>query len=142
MSRLTLLLTLLLTGCASDVTTLLEVTVTGVVTVGDEQGGDVEVVLHHASMGEGDLEHPLGPIESFAATLGEDFEHVFDYPTDDGTGLVVYAWLDRDEDGVLCAPGIDDEEAGLLEVDAFPAYTVDVALELTDLCEGPEGLFP
>jgi hypothetical protein len=142
MRRLAILLGLLLAGCASETTSLLQVELTGVITLGTEAGGDVRVDLHHASMGEGDLEHPLGPIESFWTTLGQDFEHALEYPTDDGTGLVVYAWLDRDEDGVLCAPGVDDEEAGLVEVADFPAWTVDVEVELTDLCEGPEGLYP
>jgi hypothetical protein len=143
MRRLALLLAAgLLAGCASETTNLLVVELTGVVTLGVEQGGDVGIDLHHASQGEGELEHPLGPIESFDAVLGEDFEHVFEYPTDDGEGLVVYAWLDRDGDGVLCTPGSDDEEAGLVEVADFPAYAVDVAIELTAPCEGPEGLFP
>ena len=139
---LTLLLTLLLAGCASDVTALFEVTLTGVVTLDDQTGDDVYVVLHHASMGEGELEHPLGPIASFEAVLGEPFEHVFDYPSDEGVGLVVYAWVDLDEDGTLCAPGTDEEAAGLVEVADFPAHAVEVTVELTDPCEGPEGLYP
>ena len=142
MKRLSLLMALLLAGCASETTALLQVELTGAVTLGAETGGDVRVDLHHASMGEEDLEHPLGPIESFWTVLGQDFEHVFEYPSDDGSGLVVYAWLDRDGDEVLCAPGVDDEEAGLVEVADFPAYVVDVEVELTDLCEGPEGLYP
>ena len=136
-----LLALLLLAGCASQTTTLLEVELTGVVTAGAAEG-DVEVQLHFAEQGVGELAHPLGEIERFEASLGVGFAHAFDYPPDDGTGLLVYAWHDADGDGVLCAPGVDDELAGLVEVEEFPAFAVEVELELDLACGGPEGLLP
>ena len=121
-------------------TTLYEVRVSGLVT--GEGSGAVEVQLHAGSQGEGELAHPLGELERFEVELGQDWEHTLLYPWDDSTGLVVYAWLDRDADGVLCAPGADPEPSGLVEVADFPAHEVDVELELDASCEGPEGLYP
>lgn len=139
--RILPLVSLLLTGCVSSTTTLLEVELTGVVSVENTQG-PVEVQIHHAEQGEGELAHPLGEIARFWTSAGSEFTYEFDYPMDEGTGLVLYAWLDRDDDGVLCAPGVDDEEAGLIEVDLFPDHVVEVAFDLAVLCEGPEGLYP
>ncbi len=79
------LLLMLLAGCASNTTTLYEVEISGVVTYGAEEG-PVELQVHHASAGEGELEHPLGEIDRVWTALNTEFTFTFDYPQDEGTG--------------------------------------------------------
>lgn len=101
----------------------------------------VYVTVYHAWSGEGLLRHPLEPIARFETRLGA-LAHTLDHPRGQGEGLLVYAWLDADGDGVLCTPQRRGEPAGLQEVQEFPAATVRVALELTAACRGPEWFFP
>ncbi len=136
-----LLLPSLLCGCASDTTTLFEVELRGVITYGAEVG-PVEVQVHFEEAGEGELNHPLGEIDRFWTALDTPFVFAFDYPQDEGVGLIVYAWYDADDDGVLCAPGQVDEPAGLIVVPGFPLHDVDVDMDVGVRCQGPEDLLP
>jgi len=107
---------------------------------------ELHVEVHHASFGTGATAHPLGLIETFVVEPDADgnFERSVLVPSERGEGLVVYAWLDLDGDGVLC--GLDGdgqpEPAGLVELDGFPAHELSFALALDDSCAGPEALFP
>jgi len=103
--------------------------------------GPITVVFHHAWQGEGVTGHPLGPIEevTFDALPAT---HTLSYPQHAGEGLVLYAWQDDDGDGVLCAPGVDDEASGVTEVEGFPAHQLDAFVTLDALCRGAEGLYP
>ena len=101
-------------------------------------------VAHHAESGAGRFTHPLGEFAAFPE-LGEpgaELRVTARAPVDEGEGLVVYAWLDVDGDGILCAPGVTDEPAGLVEVDLFPAHALSFTLTLTATCSGPEALYP
>ncbi len=134
-----------LLGCINDDLRLYEVALTGEITsVAAGQGGVVHVEVHHASAGTGQLERPLGLIDRFELADGErsvDTELLV--PIDEGQGLVVYAWLDLDGDGVLCSlAGNRDEPAGAIELGEFPAHAIDFELELDTACVGPELAWP
>lgn len=137
-------LLLLLMACLSEDLQLLQVQVSGEVLPPDTgpQAGAVTLVFHHAWVGEGELEHPLGPIDSLTLDGPGPFEAELLYPVEAGEGLVLYAWLDADRDGALCAPDSAPEASGLVEVEGFPAYAVEADVPLSEGCSGAEVLFP
>lgn len=132
------MMALLLLGCAT--TELYQVEITGEVT--SDQDGPITVLFQFAWWGEGELATPLQTIDTIELEGPGDFAHTFEYLSEQGEGLVVYGWQDLDGDGELCAPGVDDEPVGLVEVADFPSHEVSIVLPLDVLCEGPEGLFP
>lgn len=137
---------LALTGCINDDLTLYEFELRGTVTIGAglPTTGALNLELHHAQSGAGRFTHPLGEFAA-APQLGKpgaELSVTARAPVDEGEGLVVYAWLDVDGDGILCAPGVTDEPAGLVEVDEFPAHALRFTLTLTSPCSGPEALYP
>lgn len=143
MKRLALLLGFALPACINEDRVLYEVALTGTFEVA-EAGGTIHVELHHAVSGEGLLEHPLGLIERVELEPGaRELELDLLVPRDEGEGLVVYAWLDRDGDGILCGlAGETDEPAGAIELDAYPAHAIAFELVLDQPCVGPELALP
>jgi len=141
-----LLAALALTGCINDDLTLYEFELSGTVAVADglPAAGALHLELHHAESGAGRFTHPLGEFAAFPEVGSPGAELTVDAraPIDEGRGLVVYAWLDVDGDGILCAPGVEDEPAGLVEIAGFPAHSVRFTLELAAPCSGPEALYP
>ena len=133
-------------ACINEDTTLYELELRGQVAVADglPASGAVQLELHHAQGGVGEFAHPLGEFAEFAdvGAPGDMFTVRARVPTDEGSGLVVYAWLDVDGDGILCAPGVDDEPAGLVQLDGFPAHALGFTLSLATPCVGPEALYP
>jgi hypothetical protein len=113
----------------------------GQLTAAPGLSGEVQVRVFQAWAGEGALRHPLESIASFKTALG-DFEKTIDYPLDNGEGLIVYAWLDADGDGIHCTPTRRGDPAGLTEVTPFPAATVTVSIDMNRDCAGPEAFFP
>ncbi len=140
MSRLAIALTLLLAGCVNGDLVLQVIDVSG--DVASPESGDVHLELHHAERGDGELAHPLGPIDALTLDSPGPFEHELLYPSSEGRGLVVYAWQDLDGDGVLCAPGADPEPVGAAWFDEIPedAFALSVELTLDVECLGPERL--
>ncbi|MCA9636860.1 MAG: hypothetical protein KC420_12605 [Myxococcales bacterium] len=140
---LALLPALPLGGCVNDDVHLYEVTLRGEIQVprGGPYSGHVHLELRHARSGEGGLAYPLRRITTIELDGVGPFEETFLVPTDEGEGLVAYAWLDRDGDGLLCAPGTSDELAGLREVDGFPAHALEVTILLEHPCAGAEILY-
>ncbi len=134
-----------LAGCVNGDVHLYEVRARGATAVGPLMNatGAVHLEFHVAhSKGAGALAHPLGPFEGRkVAAIGAVDETVL-FPQDDGEGLVIYGWLDRDGDGLLCAPGKNMEPAGAVEVKPFPAHEVMFNLVLDHDCAGPEALYP
>lgn len=139
-------LMLALTGCINDDLTLYEFELRGTVTVaaGLPTTGTLNLELHHAQSGTGRFTYPLGQFAAFPGIgkPGAELDLTARAPIDEGEGLVVYAWLDVDGDGILCAPGVTDEPAGLIEVDEFPAHVLRFTLTLTSPCSGAEALYP
>jgi len=104
--------------------------------------GPITLTAHHATQGEGLLEHPLGPFDEAVFEDDALISWQIAVPQHEGEGLIVYGWQDRDGDGVLCAPGVDDEPAGLTVVEAYPAHAIAIELVLDANCRGPEALVP
>jgi len=136
----TILLTLL-AGCSEPPVVTQNVQLSGQIIAPDDiaDPGKVRVNLYHAWALEGELRHPLEFIESFETGVG-DFTHSFEYPVEQGEGLVVYAWLDTDGDDVLCTPDVRNDLAGFAEVQ--PAEQVTVSIRLDTPCAGPDWFYP
>jgi hypothetical protein len=134
----------LLTGCGGEPEVRTEpVQLSGriIVAAGLPADGTVEVRLFHAWALAGELRHPLAEIGSFETVVGE-YAHDFDYPVDAGEGLVVYAWLDRDGDGVHCTPTERIDAAGLTEVTDFTPGAVTADVEIVSPCASPGWFYP
>lgn len=101
----------------------------------------VHLSVHHAWTGTGELRYPLEIVERWETNLGSS-NFSFDYPSAGGDGLVVYAWLDADGDGVNCTPTARGDLADLVEVEAFPSEQVSASLFLDAPCAGPDWFFP
>lgn len=136
------------TGCINDDIELYEARVRGRVAAASPTAitGTLHLQFHHQmSAGRGALAHPLGEIDRrqvAAVTLPVDIDETLLYPTQAGQGLIVYGWLDRDGDGILCAPGQVDEPAGAGRAADFPSHSLTVDLALTQPCAGAERLYP
>ena len=134
---------LALAGCGEPVVKTMPVTVSGNISVLDDVNSDgmVHIALYHAWALEGELRHPVQFIEAFEGGIG-GFSIDVDYPVDKGEGLLVYAWLDTDGDGVLCTPTGRSDLAGLTEVKNFPSENVTVDVWLVAPCAGPDWFYP
>ena len=128
-------------GEAPDRGKMLPVDLHGELRVPPGADGPVHVALYHAWAGHGELHHPLQFIEAFTATPGA-YRHAFQYPADEGEGLVVYAWVDLDGDGVLCTPSYRLDLSGLAEAKSFPGDSPQVDVEMNAPCRGPDWFFP
>ncbi len=135
--------TLLAAGCGEPAIQTMPVTVSGNIQVADGVSSDgvVHVALYHAWALDGVLRHPVEFIESFESGVGS-YSVDFDYPVDKGEGLLVYAWIDLDGDGVLCTPTGRSDLAGLTEAEGFPAAEVSVDVWLVAPCAGPDWFYP
>lgn len=142
--RRPLLLALLFAACINDDLEVYEVVLSGTVSVAGAiaDPGEVHLELHYASRGQGELETPLGKIDSTVEPDLGPTQWVTYVPLGRGRGLVLYGWLDRDGDGLLCAPGAFPEPAGAVELTGFPDHTLDFALALDTDCAGPSALYP
>jgi hypothetical protein len=135
---------LLLAACGGEPVVQTEpVTVSGTIGVpeGVASDGIVRINLYHAWALEGELRHPVEFIASFESGIGA-YSIDVDYPVDKGEGLLVYAWLDTDGDGVLCTPSVRSDLAGLTEVENFPSGEVSVDVWLVAPCAGPDWFYP
>ena len=103
--------------------------------------GKVYVSLFQAWSLEGELRHPLQLIENFEAVPGT-VSHRFEYPENDGEGLIAFAWADLDGDGIDCTPTFRGDLSGLSEVPGFPGDRLNVTLNLTEPCRGPDWFYP
>lgn len=120
-----------------------EVRITGTASLpgGTVPDGTLHVQAYHAAAGVGDLRHPLAEIGGFTTRAGAINGSV-KYTVGGGDGLVVYAWLDVDGDGVHCTPGNRSEPAGLTVAEDFPAAEVRVALQLAENCKSASWFYP
>ena len=134
---------LLAAGCSEKPAEIRSLKINGTVQmpVDAATSGELHVMAYHAWTGVGELRHPLLFMGEFSAPVG-DFSGTIEYPAGAGEGLVVYAWLDSDGDGVLCTPQNDTELAGLSEVVEFPADEVSVELSLDANCKSANWFFP
>lgn len=134
---------LALVACINEDRRLYEVELSGEVSVAmGPSTGEVHLELHHASSGEGLLATPLGRIDETELAGPGPAQWTTLVPLGEGEGLVLYAWLDIDGDGLLCAPGAAPEPAGALELVGFPEHALEFSLVLDTPCAGPSALYP
>ena len=96
------------------------VELTGEIVLPPEAGttGKIYVSLFQAWALQGELRHPLQLIENFETAPGA-FSHSFEYPANDGEGLIVFAWADLDGDGVHCTMSSRRTRRGCLKSPRF-----------------------
>lgn len=110
---------------------------------GTKPTGKIIVEMYHKESGTGTLKQPLLFVTSWTPSDPSALSKEVTFPVlPDRTGLVVYAWHDRNGDGALCQPTKQDEEAGAIVVNDFPTRTVRIKLELGQMCAGPEAFYP
>ena len=103
--------------------------------------GAFTLSAHHAWRGEGELRYPAAEFDSMVSD-GSEITWELDVPTLDNTeGLLIYAWQDRDNDGVLCALDGEEEYAGIAKVADFPVFEATLEITLEHACMGPELLY-
>ena len=101
----------------------------------------IYVSTFHAQSGIGFQQHPLYEIESFSVD-STNFERSFDYDSEGNTGLVVYAWVDNDDDGINCTMESRNDTSGAAIDESFPQTNSTFIIELTENCVGPDWFYP
>ena len=101
----------------------------------------IYVSTYHAQSGIGFQQHPLYEIESFSVESSR-FERSFDYDPSGNTGLLVYAWVDNDDDGINCTMDSRDDTSGAAIDESFPQTNSTFIIELTENCVGPDWFYP
>ncbi len=102
---------------------------------------NIYVSTFHAQSGIGFQQHPLYEIESFSVD-STNFERSFDYDSEGNTGLVVYAWVDNDDDGINCTMESRNDTSGAAIDESFPETNSTFIIELTENCVGPDWFYP
>ncbi len=134
---------LLLVGCEGIVTVVQPTNISGTLASGDGHNGPVCLEAYQACAGGGDLRYPMHRVGRTWVDTPGDYTMSIELPVEDGDGLVLFAWQDRDGDGWHCAPGVDDELSGVVVVsegDVPEAVTADLVLD--SACAGATRLFP
>ena len=122
---------LLINACSESEPEGDEITITGeIITSEDSQGKSFNLSIFHAQSGIGFQQHPLYEIESFTSQ-SQTFNHTFLYNSSGNTGLVVYAWLDVDQDGIMCTTQSRNDVAGIDLNEDFPNSNQSFTIELT-----------
>ena len=119
-----------------------EVTISGEVIIDSTLNfSEVNFSIFHAISGIGFQEHPLYEIESFTSK-SKTFSHTFGYDSVGNTGLVVYAWIDLDQDGILCTPASRIDLAGVDVNEDFPSINSSFSVKINTPCVGPDWFYP
>lgn len=141
---LAMLAALLVSGCGEPAAEMREVRISGTARLpdGSTPAGTLHVHAYRAWTGQGELRHPLGPLGEFTGEAGA-FSGTAQYAVGEGEGgLVVYAWLDADGDGVLCTPLNTAEPAGLVLLGEMPVEEASVAIVLAETCKAADWFYP
>jgi hypothetical protein len=137
------LLALLLGACTGELTVVQPVEISGTVAAVDGDDSPIKVEAYQAWVGEGSLEYPMRRVGGRWVEEPGDYSLSVELPVEEGEGLVVYGWQDRDGDGDHCAPGVDDEPAGVVVVsEGTVPDSVEAELLLDSPCVGSTRLFP
>ena len=133
---------LLINACSESEPEGQEITISGqIITSEDSQGKTFNLSIFHAQSGIGFQQHPLYEIESFTSQ-SPNFNHTFLYNSSGNSGLVVYAWLDIDEDGIMCTTQSRNDIAGIDLNENFPNSNQSFTITLTQQCVGPDWFYP
>ena len=135
-------LALFLVACSEPEKTEEEITISGEITsINDLNGRTVYISIHHAQSGIGFQQHPLYEIDSFESQ-SKSFERTFSYDREGNSGLVVYAWIDNDNDGINCTMQSRDDVSGVAVNEDFPNSNNAFVVPLTEKCVGPDWFYP
>lgn len=144
MKRL-LLCALVTTGCEGVITVVQPTEISGTLASADGHDGPVCLEAYQAWAGadQGDLRYPMQRVGRRWVDTPGDYSMSVELPVEDGEGLVLFAWQDRDGDGLHCAPGVDDELSGVTVVsEGDVPEVVEADLVMDSLCAGATRLFP
>ena len=106
-----------------------------------EMNQPINLTIFHAISGIGFQEHPLYEIESFTSDQ-LTFQHTFDYDAKGNRGLLIYAWVDLDGDGINCTPVSRTDLAGVAINEEFPKTNEVFQVEIKTSCVGPDWFYP
>ena len=138
-------------GCVDSQALWIEVSISGEMST---EGYDPEVPedgplgiiygrVYHEESGEGQLSYPLHAIQDFELEELGEYELLVPVNLEEGEGLLIHAWQDLDEDGVLCGLDARSEEYSALAVaPLFPTVEWELDLRLDQPCAPPEQLYP
>ena len=99
----------LMTGCEGVVTVVQPIDITGTIASADGHDGPVLVEVYQAWAGEGTLRYPMRFVDAAWVDTPGDFSLQVELPVEEGEGLVLYGWQDKDGAETFCRPGVDDE---------------------------------
>ena len=137
------IISLFIMSCSDPEVSLEKITISGEVSVTEtiETNQPINLTIFHAISGIGFQEHPLYEIESFISDQ-LTFQHTFDYDAKGNRGLLVYAWVDLDGDGINCTPDSRVDLAGVAINEEFPKTNEVFQVEIKTPCVGPDWFFP
>jgi hypothetical protein len=142
MNRFICMITLL-TGCEGYVTVVQQVDISGTIATADGHDGPVQLEAYQAWAGDDDLRYPMRFIADTRVATPGDFTMSVELPVEEGEGLVLFGWQDRDGDETHCAPGVSDELSGVVVVSEGDVEdVVDADLVLDVACVGATRLYP
>ena len=143
--KLLILITILLfvAACSDPEAPNEKRTISGEISIPEtiEMNSPINLTIFHAVSGIGFQEHPLYEIESFTSDQLR-FQHTFDYDAKGNRGLLVYAWIDLDGDGINCTPLSRIDLAGVAVNEEFPKTNELFQVEITTPCVGPDWFYP
>ncbi len=143
--KILLLMSILLfaASCGEPEVTNERITISGEISISGtiETNPLINLTIFHAVSGIGFQEHPLYEIESFTSDKLR-FQHTFDYDAKGNRGLLVYAWIDLDGDGINCTPLSRIDLAGVAVNEEFPKTNELFQVEITTPCVGPDWFYP
>ena len=130
-------------SCSDNEVSTEKITISGEISLAEtiETNQPINLTIFHAISGIGFQEHPLYEIESFTSDQ-LTFQHTFDYDGKGNRGLLVYAWVDLDGDGINCTPVSRVDLAGVAINEEFPKTNEVFQVEIKTPCVGPDWFYP
>ena len=137
------IISLFIVSCSDNEVSTEKITISGEISLAEtiETNQPITLTIFHAISGIGFQEHPLYEIESFTSDQ-LTFQHTFDYDAKGNRGLLVYAWVDLDGDGINCTPVSRVDLAGVAVNEEFPKTNEVFQVEIKTPCVGPDWFFP
>ena len=137
------IISLFIVSCSDTKDSLEKITISGEIALAEtiKTYQPINLTIFHAISGIGFQEHPLYEIESFTSDQ-LTFQHTFDYDGEGNRGLLVYAWVDLDGDGINCTPVSRTDLAGIAVNEEFPKTNEVFKVEIKTPCVGPDWFYP
>jgi hypothetical protein len=137
------IISLFIVSCSDNEVSTEKITISGEISLAEtiETNQPINLTIFHAISGIGFQEHPLYEIESFTSDQ-LTFQHTFDYDAKGNRGLLVYAWVDLDGDGINCTPVSRTDLAGVAINEEFPKTNEVFQVRIKTPCVGPDWFYP